>query len=319
MESKTDSNELKKSKREKAKKWIDEKLMKKMDKYAFTRGLLLFALFAFFLGNNLGIFLWLHVITTLYLVIYRYARFWVKRWLMYMAEFCYFGNFIGLAYIVFYGSSIEIFSIAYVCSTGVMALAVIAFNNQAQFNSTDHLTSTYIHALPLVTFWAIRWRHRIYYLTETAKWGITLGSLEHISFALDDTFYNLVKLPILFWLCWAAAYFILTATVLRQFVYSEVYGSGITDFVKQKTPLTALLGDVTKWRQLKYLIQHFVFFIVAIPLSVLSFYSFEFNCVYVFSIILFISWNTGRNNWKQIQKRLEKNEVIAEKETTKEN
>jgi hypothetical protein len=166
VKSTTDKKDIKRSnsllERSKAARWVNDTLMTKMDKYAFARGLLLFSLFAFFSGNNLGIFLWLHVITTIYLTVYRAVRFWVKRWLMYLLEFCYFGNYMLLVYITFKGESTDIFYTAYVCGSGVMALAVVVFNNQAQFNSTDHLTSSYIHTLPLVTCWAIRWKHRIY-------------------------------------------------------------------------------------------------------------------------------------------------------------
>jgi hypothetical protein len=298
--------------RSRAAKWVHDSFMTKMDNYAFLRGMILFTLQAFFLGNNLGIFLWLHVIVTTYLTIYRAARFWVKRWLMYLIEFCYFGSYALIAYVVCYTDS-DLFKIAYVSGTGVMSLAVIVFNNQAQFNSTDHLTSSYLHTIPLITSWAIRWRHRIYSHSDTERWGIQLNNFEGVSFSLDDDFFKLVYLPILFWLGWAVCYYILTTTVLNKYIVrSDVYGSGVADFMREKTPIRHLLGDLTKHTQLKYLIQHFVFFVVGMPLAILCFYCFEVNCVYILTILVFLGWNTGRNNLKHIQRKVEKAEIMQQ-------
>jgi hypothetical protein len=146
-----------------------------------------------------------------------------------------------------------------------------------------------------------------------------LNNFENVKFAFDAMFFKMIYLPLIFWLCWAVPYYILTTTILSRYVYnSDTYGSGIADFTKVKSPLNFILGDVERNRQLKYIIQHFVFFVVSMPLAILSFYSFEFNCVYLFSIILFISWNTGRNNLRHIQRKLDKIEAIAEKGTTDE-
>ena len=148
--------------RSKLVRWFNDVFMSKMDRYAFARAITVFTLTAFFLGNNLQIFLWIFLSVTIYLLLYRVVRFWVKRWLLYLIEFCYFGNILIIYYILFDGISEDIFAITYICNSGIMTLAIIIFNNQAEFTNTDRLTSSWVHALPFITNWAIRWRHRIY-------------------------------------------------------------------------------------------------------------------------------------------------------------
>jgi hypothetical protein len=295
----------------KIKKWVNNIFMNKMDRYAFARGLLIFTFMAFFLGNNLPIFLWIYIATTIYLMTYRIIRFWVKRWLMYMIEFCYVGNFLVMTYIIFFSQSREVFSIAFVCGSGVLTLATIIYNNQAHFNSTDHLTSSYIHVLPLLCVWAIRWKHIIYYGAAASGFGMNLIAIGEINFTNDPYFLKLIYLPFIFWACWALSYLFLTSTILNRFIINDKYGSGVGDFINSRQ-FESLFGDLKKYSSLKYIIQHFIFFTISLPLTVICYYSFTFNTIYVLLIIVFLAWNTGRNNMRHIQKKLIKKEDIEE-------
>jgi len=276
----------------------------------------MFCLFFFFLGNNLGIYLWLYCALTTYLVLYRSLRFWVKRWLMYVIEFCYFGNYVLMAFVLIFGTNRHVFSIAYVCATGVMSLAVIAFNNQAQFNSTDHLTSSFIHTLPLITSWALRWKHLLYNIASFKGYGLNIMDFSDLTYENDTQFSSLVYLPIVFWCCWAGCYLACTSTIFNKFVMeTDKYGSGIGDFVTAQ-PLKFLWGDHSKRRHFKYTLQHFIFFTLAMPLTWLFFYSFTLNTIYIIFIILYLGWNTGRIDMKHMARRIIKVEKEVEKVVT---
>jgi len=225
---------------------------------------------------------------------------------MYIVEFCYFGNAILAFYILFFGENRAVFSIAYVCNSGVMSLAVIAFNNQAQFSSTDHITSAYIHTLPLIASWAIRWKHMIYNIDELHKYGLNIMNFDDISYSNDPHFYSMIYIPILFWLAWGVFYYVITTTVLKKYVQdNKKYGSGVGDFVKM-APFKFIFGDHSRHSHLKYLLQHFAFFIAALPLTWLFFYNFYLNTLYIVFIIGFLGWNTARNDFKRLGKKLEK-------------
>ena len=39
-------------------------------------------------------------------------------------------------------------------------------------------------------------------------------------------------------------------------------------------------------------------------INILNYYNFIFNCIYIGFIIIFLGWNTGRNNLKNIERKL---------------
>lgn len=218
-------------------------------------------------------------------------------------EFCYFGNFVLLAFLLKYSQSQEVFSITFICNTGIMTIAVIVFNNQTQFNSTDHLTSSWIHTLPLITNWAIRWRYYIYSEDVLKKLSFEFDDFSKIKFDFkDEIFIGLLKYPLVFWSSWAFIYLIFMGVLFRSYNRNPKFCSGLTDF-KDFTKNTKIFGDANKFTISKYLLQHFVFFIVMFPLSIWCFYDFYVNTIYIIFIIMFLGWNTARNNIKHMNKQ----------------
>jgi len=123
-------------------KWTYDVLINEMDKWAYARGMFFFALMAFFLGNNINIYLWLFILITAYVLTYRAIRWWVDRYLMYMMEFCYFGISLLIMFIVIFPQNKEMRLTTYIYASGVMGNSVIIFGNQAQFANTDLITSS---------------------------------------------------------------------------------------------------------------------------------------------------------------------------------
>jgi len=186
-----------------------------------------------------------------------------------------------------------------------MTLAVIIFNNQTQFNSTDHLTSSWIHTLPLITNWAIRWREFIYREESLKTLSFQFNDFKTIKFSFDfkdEVFSGLFTYPLIFWSFWALTYLVVMGLFLRRFNRETKYCSGLTDF-KDFTKNIRFLGDTNNFTILKYLFQHFTFFVAMFPISILCFYNFYVNSAYVVFIILFLGWNTARNNIKHLNKQ----------------
>jgi len=142
-------------------KWTHDVLMKDMDKFASARSTIVFTVMAYFLGHNIDNFLWFFIIFTVYVLILRVVRWWIIGWLFYLFEFCYFGLIGSVVYVFFCPNNKEFWCCIYAISTGVMSISIILFSNQAAFNSTDHISSIWLHAMPLISSWAIRWRHYI--------------------------------------------------------------------------------------------------------------------------------------------------------------
>ncbi len=291
--------------------WFHNVFMKTMDKYAFARAITIFCFCGFFLGNNLQIFLWLFIISTIYLLAYRLIRFWTKRYLLYLMEFCYFGSCILLAHLLFCENRIDIFSITFICNTGIMTTAVIVFNNQTPFNSTDHLTSSWIHTLPLITNWAIRWRHIIYGKETLEKLKFNLVTIGDIKFEYNDLFYGLIYYPIIFWCLWALIYTICMGCLFKNYVDDNRYFSGLVDF--KSFPINKkIFGDTNSFPISKYLFQHFFLMVLMFPLTIWCFYNYYVNTLYLVFIILFLGWNTARNNILHTEKQKKKGNLVEE-------
>ena len=196
-------------------RWIHNVLMKEMDKFAYARSNIIFIVICYFLGHNLNNFLWLYIVFTCYIMILRMLRWWVLGWLLFLFEFCYLGLIGSVLYLLFFISSKEAWFCIYSASTGVMALAGVIFNNQAAFVSTDLICSCWLHAMPLITVWSIRWREYIYpasVLNSFTFKFIPLKDLELDSF--EDKIKYLVICPYSLWLIWLVFYCTVFYTLL---------------------------------------------------------------------------------------------------------
>ena len=91
------------------------------------------------------------------LVIIRLFYYRSRGWHYYLFDFCYFANSLMLYFILVSPKSDYLFKICFVYATGTFGMAIGAFRNSMVFHKLDNLTSVCIHAIPLATFWNIRW------------------------------------------------------------------------------------------------------------------------------------------------------------------
>lgn len=287
--------------RNKITKWVYYNFLKKMDEYVFARCITIFSIVSFFLGNNLNIFLSLFIGISFYALTYRIIRFWIKRYLLYLLEFCYFGFVLYLYFLIFDNSNKILFSTCYICTTGLMSLSIILFNNQTHFNNSDHLTSSWIHTLPLIANWSIRWRHMIYFEDSLQNLKFNFINFEEIKFEFNYLLYGLFIYPLIFWLFWAILYYILIQFLLKRFIDDNKYRDSLSDFIyyfRNKK----FWGNVENNSKIKFLAQHFIFFSFGYPIGIFAFYNYYFNTGYIVFIILFLGWNTVRNEIKRKKK-----------------
>lgn len=273
-------------------------IMKRMDEYAFARSISIYGFLSFSLGNNLNLFLWSFILVSIYLITYRLLRFWIRRYLLYCFEFCYWGFMFTVYFLIFDPKNMKIFSTIYVCNTGLMTIAAVLFNNQTHFDNTDHLTSSWIHTAPLIVDWSIRWRHYIYPKETLEKLSFDFYDFTDIKFQYDDLFYSLLINPFIFWISWALLYILLMKVIFKGFREDTRYGDGLTDFIEFFRN-KRIIGNSSKNSILKYYSQHFLFFLIGYPIGIVCFYNYYFNTIYMSCILVFLAWNTVRNNRKK--------------------
>ena len=285
--------------------WTNDVLMKEMDKFAYARSMFLFSIVTFFLGNNLNMFLWFFIVITIYILILRIIRFWVKRWLLYLFEFCYFGLTWVVLYLVFYQHNKMVWTTMYVYSTGTMSVAIFLFNNQAHFDSTDHISSVWMHSMPLITCWAIRWKEIIY--PEAVLKLLTFNLLSEKEMLIttnEERIRLLLVQPILFWLSWCAYYVIIFYIGFSSCIDNPSYFSGLTDFVGMGKKTEKLFGNPKEYTKIKYLLQHLLIFVLSMPLSWLSYHSFYFNTGYVITVILYLIRNAETQHNRILENKI---------------
>ena len=288
-------------------KYLNTHFLSKMDEFTSVRSIFLVSILAFTLGNNLYHYLIILFMVHSYLLAYRVIRFWIERWLMYMIDYCYIGNILLIYFNLFARNNIDIFLSIFSMTSGVISLAVIVCDNHADITNTDYLSSCSIHTLPLVTMWAIRWKHRLY--DNYLEYKGNIIDTENIIFQFDDIFIKVLLYPFIYWIFWAIAYFILNTKILRKYAYSDLYQSAIGDFYKSKD-FECLFGDHTKNTVFKYLMMHLIFLTAVTPISLLNFYNFYWNTGYLICIVIFLGYN------QCVKSKLELTKIVKKAEKT---
>ena len=310
-------------------KFLNKNLLLKMDYFTNIRSTFIIITLSYLLGKNLNLFLNVLFIVHCYLLFYRLIRFWVERWLMFMIDFCYIGNFLLDYIILFDRKNLNLFITEFSISNSIISFAAIVCDNQADLSNTDFLTSCSIHLIPIISMWAIKWRNRIYSYNNIENSNKENSNIENNNFFnynifnynnsefinLDNVkfkFFDEIFMKIFFfsygiWFIWAIIYFILCTTILRKFTYSDLYQSAVGDFYKSKD-FEFIFGDHTKNTAIKFLCMHFIFLIIVTPLMYLNFYSFHFNTFYLIFLIVFLGYNQSKKSQIKIR------EVVNEAE-----
>ncbi len=279
-------------------KYLNIHFIKRMDTFTSVRSIFFISILAFTLGNNLFHYLIALFIIHSYMLCYRVIRFWIKRWLMYMIDYCYIGNTLLIYFNLFARNNYDLFLSIYSMTSGIISLAVIICDNHADITNTDYLTSCCIHILPVTSMWAVRWKHRLYDNYMDYK-GYIIDT-EDIKFQIDSTFFKVLTYPFIYWIIWAIVYFILNTSILRKYAYSDLYQGAVGDFYKSKD-FECLFGDHTKNTTIKYLMMHLIFCVMVIPIWMLNFYNFYFNTGYLVFLLIFLGYNQSVKSKKELE------------------
>ena len=272
------------------------KLIIQLDQLTNARSTITFVLIFYLLGNSLHYFLLGIIILEIYLIIYRLIRYWINDSLMLMLSFVYFGNILLLNFIIFYPKNLNLFITVFSSASGVISLTVIVDNNNIELGNSDFITSTFFDCIPILTSWAIRWKHLLYYKKDS-DYVLSIGSIDISNKIILK---KLIFLPIYSWFIWAFGYLLLNGKILRKFAYSDLYESQIYKFYHSKT-LIKILGDHKKYTILKFLSIQLAFLIISIPVQLSCFYNFYFHSGYIIFMIILLGYNSARIKEEKIK------------------
>lgn len=131
--------------------------VKLFDKIAFTLGVLNIAACQYFLLNTPEFFwLWYSVIIPV-LMLSRFYHFRTLGWQYFMIDFCYFTLVMTLANIFLVQNSPLFFKVCFIYANGPLMVAILIWRNSFIFHDYDKIVSVYIHLLPSMLYYTLRW------------------------------------------------------------------------------------------------------------------------------------------------------------------
>ncbi|KAJ1414016.1 hypothetical protein B484DRAFT_335398 [Ochromonadaceae sp. CCMP2298] len=137
----------------------EPKYVKFFDKLAFTAGVMNMGICQYFLLNRPDLFpLWYALVVPV-MLISRYIYFHGAGWQYFMIDFCYFTLFNTMVNVLLVRNSALFFKVSFICSTGPLMLAIPVWRNSFVFHDYDKIVSVYIHILPGMLYYTLRWHN----------------------------------------------------------------------------------------------------------------------------------------------------------------
>lgn len=131
--------------------------LKLQDKSSFTLGVLNVCITCYLMGAAPEYFYLWHTPKAVMLIGLRWYTFkqTSQHYLLY--DFCYWANFLGLAYLWLWPTSHELFQVFFIVANGPLAWSVLTFSQSLVFHSHSHMTSVFIHVSPMLLSHTLRW------------------------------------------------------------------------------------------------------------------------------------------------------------------
>lgn len=177
--------------------------VRRKDKFAFTLGVSLTIATAAIVS---GFPAWLplhYLIFSVILLTMRYFIYHSNAEHYYMIDFCYFSNFLMMFYLFLYPTSPELFLLNFANANGPLMSAVITWRNSLVFHDLDKITSVFIHTLPFLVTYAVRWN-----LAD--QYAVCRNEECTVSFA------DMILPHLGFFIFWQMTYFLKTEIVDRK-------------------------------------------------------------------------------------------------------
>ncbi|RYG98730.1 DUF2838 domain-containing protein [archaeon] len=130
--------------------------VKLMDKLGFTMGVLNITACQYFLLNIPEYFpVWYAVVLPV-LLISRLYHFRSQNWHYFLLDFCYFVILCTLLNITVLRSDV-FFKMCFIFATGSLPIAIPVWRNSLIFHDYDKIVSVYVHILPCMLYYTLRW------------------------------------------------------------------------------------------------------------------------------------------------------------------
>ncbi|KAL8480288.1 hypothetical protein ACS0TY_026998 [Phlomoides rotata] len=189
--------------------------------------------------------------------------------------FCYYvyANTIFIIMLLFYPSNAKLFMVCFSFAEGPLAWALIVWRCSLVFNSVDKIVSVFIHLLPGLVFFTIRWWDPVSYEVMHSEGSASRASSPYVE---NKTYLWtwLFFIPLVVYIVWQLLYFLFVDVLRRQ----------------------RLLRDpevMTSYRELSKKAQKAMFTVATTALTVPIFLSYELHVTFQILKVSASVWNGG--------------------------
>jgi hypothetical protein len=133
------------------KRWNDTKVVTAREKVSFICGVLNVLISGYLIGGYPEYFHIWYTLQLLYFMPIRYFTYRKRGYHYFLADLCYFVNFLVLLTIWVFPQSKRLFISTFCLAFGNNAVAIAMWRNSMVFHSFDKVTSLFIHIMPCVT------------------------------------------------------------------------------------------------------------------------------------------------------------------------
>ncbi|KAI5458383.1 hypothetical protein BGZ63DRAFT_362441 [Mariannaea sp. PMI_226] len=136
-------------------RWNDTKTISLREKVSFICGVLNIFISGYLIGGYPQYFHLWYTAQLLYFMPIRFFTYHSRGYHYFLADLCYFVNFLLFLSMWIFPSSKRLFTAAYCLAYGNNAVAIIMWRNSLVFHSFDKVTSLFIHIMPCATLHCI--------------------------------------------------------------------------------------------------------------------------------------------------------------------
>lgn len=129
-------------------RWNDTKAVTAREKLSFICGVANVLISGYLIGGYPQYFHWWYTVQLLYLMPIRFYTYKKKGFHYFLADLCYFVNFMVLLSLWVFPNSKRLFISTYCLTFGNNAIAIAMWRNSMVFHSFDKVTSLFIHIMP---------------------------------------------------------------------------------------------------------------------------------------------------------------------------
>ncbi|KAL2534322.1 hypothetical protein Adt_07673 [Abeliophyllum distichum] len=269
-----------------------------INKVTHLLGVLGFGAFCFILGARPQDIPYVYCVFYVIFVPLRWIYYRYKKWHYYLLDFCYYANTIFLIMLLFYPRNEKLFMVCFSFAEGPLAWALIIWRCSLVFNSMDKIVSVFIHLLPGLVYFTIRWWDPVFFeamhpegTAERASWPY----VESKSYLWTWLFF----VPLFAYSIWQVLYFLIVDVLRRQRLLRDPEVMTSYRELSKKAQkannlwwrLSGLLGDQN--RLFMYIVLQAIFTVATMALTVPIFLSYELHVVFQILKVSASVWNGG--------------------------